>query len=81
MPYDRQVAARANYNPDLQAYHPARHVKEKNWSPSTRNQSRKRAIERGANDYLLKLVSPTCLLPLKKRNRLLHQGDANLDAR
>ena len=32
---------------------------------STRNQSRKRAIECGANDYLIKLVNLTWLRPLK----------------
>ena len=32
---------------------------------STRNQSRKRATERGANDYLLRIVDPTWLRPLK----------------
>ena len=34
---------------------------------STRNQSRKRAIKRGANDYLLRIVDPTWLDPLKKK--------------
>ena len=33
---------------------------------STRNQLCKRAIERGANDHLLKIVDPTWLCPLKK---------------
>ena len=32
---------------------------------STRNQSRKRAIKRGTNNYLLRLVNPTWLRPLK----------------
>ena len=64
-PYDRQVAARASYDPDLQADNPTRRSKEENWAASTRNQLRKRAIERGANDYLLRLVDPTCLRPLK----------------
>ena len=32
---------------------------------STRNQSHKRAIECGANDYLIKLVNLTWLCPLK----------------
>ena len=58
-PYDRQVAARANYNPDLQEDNPPRRAKEENWAAKTRNQSRKRAIKRGANDYLLRLVDPT----------------------
>ena len=31
----------------------------------TRNHSRKHAIERGANNYLLKIVDPTWLRPLK----------------
>ena len=56
---------RANYDPDLQSNDPARRYKEENWSDSTRNQSRKRAIERGANDYLLRLVALTWLRPLK----------------
>ena len=64
-PYDRQVALRANYDPDLQAENPARRAKEENWAAITRNQSCKRAIERGANDYLLRLVDPTWLCPLK----------------
>ena len=64
-PYDRQVAERANYDPNLQSDNPACRAKEENWSASTRNQLRKRAIERGANDYLLRLVDPTWLRPLK----------------
>ena len=64
-PYDRQVATRANYDPDLQADNPVHRVKEENWAASTRNQSRKRAIERGANNYLFRLVDPTWLRPLK----------------
>ena len=60
-PYERQVVARANYDPDLQADNPARCVKEENWAESTMNQSRKRAIERSANDYLLRIVDPTWL--------------------
>ena len=49
-PYERQVVARANYDPDLQEDNIVRRSKEENWSESTRNQSRKRTIERGAND-------------------------------
>ena len=49
-PYNRQVAARANYDPDFQVENPARRAKEENWAASTRNQSHKRTIERGAND-------------------------------
>ena len=64
-PYDRQVAAHANYDPNLKADDPTCRAKEENWATSTRNQSRKRAIERGANDYLLKLVDPTWIRPLK----------------
>ena len=64
-PYNRRVAARANYDPDLQADDPARRSKEENWAASTKNQLRKRAIERGANNYLLNLVDPTWLRPLK----------------
>ena len=56
-PYDCQVAARTDYDPNLQA--------EENWAVSTRNQSRKRAINRSANNYLLRLVDPTWLRPLK----------------
>ena len=65
MPYDHQVAARANYDPDLQADDPACCAKEENWAAITRNQSRKCAIERGTNDYLIRLVDPTCIRPLK----------------
>ena len=53
------------YDPDLQADNPDRCTKEENWAASTRNQSRKCTIERGANDYLLRLVNPTWLCPLK----------------
>ena len=67
MPYDRQVAEHTNYNPNLQANYPTRRAKEENWVASTRNQFRKRATERGANDYLLRLVDPTWLRPLKTR--------------
>ena len=56
---------RANYDPDLQSNDPARRYKEENWSDSTRNQLRKCAIKRGTNDYLLRLVKPTWLCPLK----------------
>ena len=52
-PYGCQVVARANYDPNLQVDNPTRHAKEGKWVAITRNQSRKRAIERGANDYLL----------------------------
>ena len=58
-PYDFQVAAQANYDPDLQSDKPARRAKEENWAASTRYQSRKRAIECGANNYLLRIVDPT----------------------
>ena len=34
---------------------------------STRNQSRKHAIKRGANDYLLRIVNPTWIHPLKNK--------------
>ena len=54
-----------NYDPDFQADYPARRAKEENWAASTRNQSHKRAIKRGGNNYLLKLVDPTWLRPLK----------------
>ena len=63
--YDRQLAARANYNASILDNNPACRSKEENWSAGTRNQSRKRAIERGACAYLLALVDETCLRPLK----------------
>ena len=66
-PYDCQVAAQANYDPDLQSDKPARRAKEENWAARTRNQSRKCAIKHGANDYLLRLVNPTWLRPLKTK--------------
>ena len=64
-PYDRQVAARVNYDPNLQADNPAHSAKEENWAASTRNQSRKRVTKSGANDYLLRLVDPTWLRLLR----------------
>ena len=64
-PYNRQVVARANFDPDLQSDAPVRHAKEENWAASIRNQSRKRAIKCSANDYLLRLVDPTWLRLLK----------------
>ena len=64
-PYDRQVAARANYDPNIKVAYPVLCAKEENWAASTSNQSRKRDIERGANNYLLKLVEPTWIRPLK----------------
>ena len=64
-PYERQIAARANYDPDLQEDNIVRRSKEENWAASTRNQSRKRTIERGANNCLLRIVDPTWLCPLK----------------
>ena len=64
-PYDRQVAAHANYDPNLQADDPALRAKEENWATSTRNQSPKRAIERGAKNCILRLVDPTWLCLLK----------------
>ena len=63
--YDRQLAARANYDASILDNDPARCSKEENWSAGTRNQSRKRAIERGACTYLLALVNETWLRPLK----------------
>ena len=64
-PYNFQVAARANYDPDLQAEDPTGRAKRENWAVITRNQSSKCAIERGANDYLLRLVNLNWLRPLK----------------
>ena len=55
--YDRQLAARANYDASILDKYPARRSKEENWSAGTRNQVRKRAIERGACTYLLALVN------------------------
>ena len=46
--YDRQLAARANYNAYILDNNPACCSKEENWSAGTRNQACKRAIERGA---------------------------------
>ena len=54
-----------NYDPDFQADYPARRAKEENWAASTRNQSHKRNIESGANNYLLRIVNPNWLRPLK----------------
>ena len=54
--YDRQLAARANYDATIKENDPARRSKEENWSAGTRNQACKRAIERGACAYLLALV-------------------------
>ena len=69
-PYDRQVATRANCDPNLQAYDPACRSKEENWASITRNQSRKRAIDHGSNNYLLRLVDPTWLRTLKNETTL-----------
>ena len=66
-PYDHQVTARAKYEPDLQDNDPACCAKEENWVAITSNQSHKRVIERGANDYLLRLVDPTWISPLKTK--------------
>ena len=55
----------ANYDPDLQADDPACRTNEANLAASTRNQSRKRAIEHGANNYLLRIFDLTWLRPLK----------------
>ena len=63
--YDLQVAARANYDPNIKAKDPARRAKEENWAASTRNQSYKRVIKSGANDYLLNIVNLTWLHPIK----------------
>ena len=64
-PYNHQVTARANYDPNLESKDPACRDKEEKWAAITRNQSRKRAIERVTNNYLLKIVDPTWLRPLK----------------
>ena len=64
VPYDCHVAARANYDSKIQADNPALRSKEETWVASTRNQSRKRAIKRGANDYLLSLVNLNWIRPL-----------------
>ena len=65
MSYERQLAARANYDATIKENDPARRSKEENWSAGTRNQARKRAIECGACAYLLALVDKTWLRPLK----------------
>ena len=65
--YDRQLAARANYDVLILDNDLARRSKEENWSAGTRNQSRKRAIERGACAYLLALVDETWLRPLNNK--------------
>ena len=62
---DRQLAARANYDASILDNYPARCSKEEKWSAGTRNQSCKRAIERGACAYLLALINETWLRPLK----------------
>ena len=46
--YNRQLAARANYDATIKENDPARRSKEENWSAGTQNQARKRAIDRGA---------------------------------
>ena len=63
--YNRQLAACANYDASILDNDPARRSKEDNCSAGTRDQSRKRAIERGACAYLLTLVDETWLRPLK----------------
>ena len=65
--YDRQLTARANYDVSILYNDPAYFPKEENWSAGTRNQSRKRAIERGACAYLLALIDETWLRPLKNK--------------
>ena len=47
--YDRQLAARANYDASILENDPARRSKEENWSAGTRNQDCKRAIERSTS--------------------------------
>ena len=63
--YNRQLTARANYDATIKENDPARHSKEENWSAGTRNQARKRAIERGMCAYFLALVDETWLCPFK----------------
>ena len=63
--YDRQLAAHANYDASILDNDPVRCSKEENRSAGTRNQARKRAIERGACAYLLALVDEIWLRPLK----------------
>ena len=58
-PYERQVTARANYDPNLQADDPARRAKEEKLASSTGKQLRKRVIERGSNNYLLRIADLT----------------------
>ena len=47
--YDRQLAARANYDASILDNYPACRSKEESWSAGTRNQSRKRTIERSVS--------------------------------
>ena len=63
--YDRQLAARANYDASILDNDPVRCSKEENLSAGTRIHARKRAIERGVFAYLLALVDEIWLRPLK----------------
>ena len=63
--YDRQLAARADDDASILDNDPTRRSKEENWSAGTRNQSRKRVIERCACAYLIALVDETWIRPLK----------------
>ena len=65
MLYDQKLAVRANNDSTIKENDPTRCSKEENWSAGTRNQARKRAIERGVCAYLLALVDETWLRPLK----------------
>ena len=65
VPYDRQLDARPSYDPELKDEDPARRSKEAAWLAGTRNQERKRAIDRGVIAFLQEVVPDTYLRPLK----------------
>ena len=65
VPYDRQLDARPSYDPNLRDDDPARRSKEAAWLAGTRNQERKRAIDRGAIAFLQVVIPDTYLRPLK----------------
>ena len=64
--YDQQLAAQKNYKNSITDDNPLRCAKEENWAAGTRNQARKRVIERGTNKYIISLVEKTWICPLKE---------------
>ena len=64
-PYDRQLAARNNYDYSIAVENPLCRSKEENWAAGTRNQARKHTIECGANDYIINIVNKTWIHPMK----------------